>query len=80
MDKSKKRYDLKAKHRTLKENDLVLLFLPCSSNKIVSEWRGPYKVVEVVSPVNYKIDIDGRIKTYHVNMLQEYILVTTLAT
>ena len=73
MDKSKQRYDLKAKHRTLKENDLVLLFLPCSSNKIVSEWRGPYKVVEVVSPVNYKIDIDGRIKTYHVNMLQEYI-------
>ena len=72
MDKSKKRYDMKAKQRTLKEDDLVLLFLPCSSNKIVNEWRGPYKIVEVVSPVNYKIDINGRIKTYHINMLQEY--------
>ena len=74
MDKSKKRYDLRAKHRVLKEGDLVLLFLPCGTNKISNEWRGPYKVIEVVSPVNFKIDIDGRHKTYHINMLQEYIV------
>ena len=75
-DKSKKRYDMKAKHRSLSIGDQVLLFLPCGTNKINSEWKGPFTVVDTVpeSKVNYIIDINGKHKTYHVNMLKEYYI------
>ena len=75
-DKSKKRYDLRAKHRSLSIGDQVLLFLPCGSNKINSEWKGPFRVVDTVpdSKVNYVVDINGRCKTYHINMLKEYCI------
>ena len=74
MIKSKERYDSKAKHRQFSVGDQVLLFLPCGSNKLTNEWKGPFTVVETVpgSRVNYVIDIGGKQKTYHINMLQEY--------
>ena len=75
MEKSKKRYDSKAKHRSLAKGDQVLLFLPCGTNKINNEWKGPFEVVDTVpnSSVNYVIDINGRHKTYHINMLKEFV-------
>ena len=72
-DKSKKRYDRKAKLRTFTENDKVLLFLPTSSNKLTSQWKGPYQIVRKINDVDYVINIDGKHKTYHINMLQEFI-------
>ena len=75
MEKSKQRYDIKSKHRKLSVGDMVLLFLPCSNNKLTNEWKGPFPVIGIVpnSNVNYVIDINGKHKTYHINMLQEYV-------
>ena len=73
-EKSKKLYDRKAKQRTLVPGDKVLLFLPCGENKINSEWKGPFSVVDSCSHsnVNYVIDVNGKHKTYHINMLREF--------
>ena len=74
--KSKERYDLKSKHRSLSVGDQVMLLLPMGTNKINCEWKGPFPVISVVpgSEVNYVIDINGKHKTYHINMLKEYVI------
>ena len=70
--RSKEIFDRKAKQRLLKAGDLVLVFLPIGSNKIANEWKGPHKVLQKLSDVNYLLDIDGRHKAFHINMLQKY--------
>ena len=35
-------------------------------------WKGPYEVVEIVSPVNCKLNVDGLCKTFHFNLLKKY--------
>ena len=36
------------------------------------QWKGPYEVVEVVNRMDYKIDVNGVVSTYHANMLKQY--------
>ncbi|XP_037773456.1 uncharacterized protein LOC119569314 [Penaeus monodon] len=38
-------FDRKARARTLKEGDEVLVLLPTSHNKLTVQWKGPYSVV-----------------------------------
>ena len=47
--------------------------LPTDSNKLLLQWKGPYDVVEVVNRMDYKIDVDGIVNTYHANMLKLYV-------
>ena len=35
--------------------------------------KGPYEVVEVVKRMDYKIDVNGVVSTYHANMLKQYV-------
>ena len=37
------------------------------------QWKGPYEVVEVVIRMDYKIDVNGVVSTYHANMLKQYV-------
>ena len=37
------------------------------------QWKGPYAVVEVVNRMDYKIDVNGVVSTYHANMLKQYV-------
>ena len=73
---SKERYDVKSKNRSLSVGDNVLLLLPLGTNKINCEWKGPFSVVSLVpgSDVNYVIDINGKQKIYHINMLKKYVM------
>ena len=71
-EKSKKHYDRLARPRSFQPGDLVMLFLPTDSNKIVNEWKGPFEVIKKISPVNYQIQMDNKQKTFHLNMLQQY--------
>lgn len=41
-------YDKKARERTFKSGDEVLVLLPTSSSKLTAQWQGPYKVVKAV--------------------------------
>ena len=70
--KYKTYYDTKAKVRSLKKGDEVLLLLPSDNNKLLMQWKGPFTVMEKVNPFDYKVNIKGKIKTYHGNMLQQY--------
>ena len=69
----RKYYDTKAKDRQFKVNDKVLLLLPESHNKLLMKWKGPFDVVERLGKMDYRIKHhDGKIKTYHANLLKEY--------
>ena len=68
----KKYYDRKTKDRQFKEGDQVLLLLPSDNSKLTMQWRGPYKVMSKVGTCNYRIDMDGKEKTFHANMMKFY--------
>ena len=68
----KKRYDRSAQPKVLQVGQKVLLLLPTKANKLLLQWRGPYTVLEKVSPVNYVIQMGSKKKTFHVNMLKLY--------
>ena len=73
QNRNQKYYNRHAKNRKLNIGDSALLLLPTEHNKLTLSWRGPYKVVDKIGDVNYKVEIaQGKIKTYHINMLKRY--------
>ncbi len=72
QDIKKRIYDRTARPKKLQTGDKVLLLLPTKANKLLLQWKGPYVVTDRMSPVNYKIKIRNKEKTYHVNMLRLY--------
>ena len=72
-ERYKNLYDRKTKVRSFKTDDLVLLLLPNDHNKLLLQWKGPFRVVEPVGPVDIRIDLNGKMKVFHANMLKRYI-------
>lgn len=75
--KYKKYFDRKAKARSFKEGDKVLLLLPEKQNKLEMCWRGPFAVEERVGEADYRIRIRNKAKLFHANMLKLYVERTT---
>lgn len=48
-------YDRTARDRNLEVNEEVLVLLPTSTNKLLVQWQGPYKVLRKVGKTNYEI-------------------------
>ena len=69
----KKYYDRKTKEREFSEGDKNLLLLPSSNSKLTMQWRGPYNIVSRVGTCNYRINLDGKEKTFHANMMKLYV-------
>ncbi|XP_070545582.1 uncharacterized protein [Ptychodera flava] len=65
-------YDRRAKPRKFKVGDLVLILLPTNYNKLLMQWQGPYHITEVVGDLDYRIDVRGKTKIYHANLLKRY--------
>ena len=65
-------FDKKAKQRDFKAGDKVLILLPTDGNKLLMHWRGPFAVEEKVRLNDYVINIKGKRRTYHANMLKRY--------
>ena len=68
-------YDKTARERELKPGEEVLVLLPTSSNKLLAQWQGPYRVTRKVGKVDYEIDMPNkrnRRKVFHVNMLKKW--------
>ena len=65
--------DKKAKMRVLCPGQKVLVLLSDQKNKLQVRWKGPYIVLDKVNAVDYKIDMDGVTKTFHINMLKLYV-------
>ena len=76
IKKNSERYkfyaDSKSKDRQFVKGDEVLLLLPTDNNKLIMQWKGPFSVTEKLNPYDYKVDVKGKIKTYHGNMLKKY--------
>lgn len=70
--RNKHYFDKHSKQRTFAVNDEVLILLPSESNKLLMTWSGPYKVVSVMHP-DYKVDVRGKLKILHANMLKKYL-------
>ena len=70
--RQKRLYDTKAKDRSFKPGDEVLLLLPTDQNKLLLQWQGPYKVLERVRPGDYRIQMPTRVRTIHANLLKKY--------
>ena len=58
---------------TLKVNDQVLIILPTDGNKLLMQWKGPYRVKEKLGRCDYRLDVDGKIKPFHANLLKKYV-------
>lgn len=53
--------------------EIVLVQVPTTENMLLVTWNGPYKIVEKVNPVNYKVCQPGRrkpVQIYHINLLK----------
>ena len=70
--KNKRLYDRGAKRRAFQVGDKVLILLPTDNNKLLLQWRGPFAVERCESGNNYGVEVNKRIKTYHVHMLKPY--------
>jgi len=51
----------------------VLLLLPTDGNKLLMQWKGPFEVLECRNDNNYRVQLAGRVKMFHANMLKKYI-------
>ena len=70
--KQKRNYDRRSKVRRLAVGDEVLVMLPTTSNKLLMQWMGPFPVVAKVGQFDYKVSVDGSLRTYHINLLKKY--------
>ena len=70
--KQRKYYNTKTRERVFKAGDRVLLLLPSDNNKLLMQWKGPYCVLERVNANDYKIQMPGRTRTMHANLLKKY--------
>ena len=69
--KSEKYYNRKARLRKFDIGGYVKVLLPLKTNKMQMKWRGPYEIVDKIGELDYRVKLnDGKVKTYHVNMLK----------
>ena len=69
----KKYYDTRTKDRTFSIGDQVLVLLPTDSNKLLMQWKGPFYVVKRVAHHDFCIDMNGKERTFHANLLKRYV-------
>ena len=58
--------------RIFQKGEKVLVLLPTDSNKLLLQWNGPFEVLEKVRGDDYKMQLTGRTKMFHANMLKKY--------
>ncbi|KAL8585158.1 hypothetical protein ACOMHN_013173 [Nucella lapillus] len=68
----KRLFDKRVRRQNLKQGDKVLLLLPTDHNKILMHWKGPFDITEKVSHQDYRIDVNGKQKLFHANLLRKY--------
>ncbi|GFO27802.1 Zinc finger protein [Plakobranchus ocellatus] len=66
-------YNRTAKRRKFSVEEKVLVLLPTDSNKLLMQWKGPFEIVAIVGINDYRINMGGKEKTFHANLLKGYI-------
>ena len=72
QEKGKLYFDKKSKRRKFEKDEKVLVLLPTETNKLLVRWQGPYNIVSVLGD-DYRVEVKGKVKTYHANLLKKYI-------
>ena len=71
--KRKEYFDRKTLDRRLEVGDLVLCRVPGIAHKLAEAWHGPYKVLEKLNKVDYRVEVGkGRKKVLHINNLKKF--------
>ncbi|GFO34298.1 Zinc finger protein [Plakobranchus ocellatus] len=71
--RQKRYYDRTAKRRKFSVGEKMLVLLPTDSNKLLMQWKGPFEIVATVGINDYRINMGGKEKTFHANLLKGYI-------
>ena len=71
--KQAKYFNRKTVPRSFKKGEKVLLLRPLKHNKLELTWKGPYEIVEKISPYDYRIGTGQKQKVYHVNLIKKYV-------
>ncbi|GFN86556.1 Zinc finger protein [Plakobranchus ocellatus] len=66
-------YDRTAKRRKFSVGEKVLVLLPTDAIKLLMQWKGPFQIVATVGINDYRINMGGKEKTFHANLLKGYI-------
>ena len=72
QDKQRKYYNLKATKRVFEVGSKVLVLRPTDHNKLLMQWQGPFVVKEKRRENDYEIEMNGKTRLYHANMLKQY--------
>ena len=72
-EKYRRNYNRKARQRSFKVGDEVLVLLPTDKNKLLMHWKGLFRVVGTVGKLDYRVDLGNRITTFHANLLKLYL-------
>ncbi|GFR87729.1 zinc finger protein [Elysia marginata] len=70
QERQKHYCDRTAKCRKFSVGEKVLVLLPTDSNKLLMQWKGPFKVVATVRVNDYRINMGEKVKTFHANLLK----------
>ena len=76
QSKMKTWYDRKAVKRSFSPGDLCLIFLPIAKGALSAKFFGPYKVLEKVSELNYRVatpDRGRKQRVCHINQMKEFV-------
>lgn len=58
--------------RKFRVGDQVRVLLPSKENKLQLAWRGPYTILKQITKVDYEVDVNGKSKIFHVNILSSF--------
>lgn len=72
-EKYRMQYNMKARNRTFKVGDEIVLLLPTDQNKLTMHWKGLFRVVYVVGKLYYRIDTGKTVTTFHANPLKKFL-------
>ncbi|XP_071476579.1 uncharacterized protein [Diadema antillarum] len=67
-----KHYNARSRQRRFNPDDKVLILLPTDHNKLLFQWKGPFRVAHRLGDNNYCLDVNGKMKTFHANLLKKY--------
>ena len=51
----------------------MLILLSTDSNKLLMQWKGLYSVVGKFNKSGYQTNVDGKRKTFHINLLKQHV-------
>ena len=53
--------------------DKVLVLLPTNQNELLMQWKGPFEIKGTKWGNNCQVEVNKKVKTYHINMLKLYV-------